>query len=323
MGKEKDHHLTAEKLISYMHHKYGQSMTELQQMLAQVRARKLSATSNSSCLTCLRNSSQKYCYDSRTGDGECCAMDSESKHCDQSKNPRLVCSTDKIIARSAGYEVCPHDAKQCDTKTLVLNNETTGKLLDGKTQDSTRSLIAKEGPAELGNLSMSGIFEGYTISKSSVSPELKGTPVTDAIEVEVDPHEQAKKLDNQVAKAPLIDDSYWRSIVVNSENGTVCSYELLNSDTKSTNNVFEIQISSMKNLQIGLYYGQYDDADDMDFELTFEPVFPLHQTDEKLDEQMAKYSRLVDLKIFSPEECSDLMHCTSSSEYVSDDDHYI
>ena len=63
------------------------------------------------------------------------------------------------------------------------------------------------------------------------------------------------KVDNTVAKATLIDDSYWRSIEVNSENGTVCSYQLLNSDSKDSNNVFEIQLSNLKNAQIGLYYG--------------------------------------------------------------------
>ena len=63
------------------------------------------------------------------------------------------------------------------------------------------------------------------------------------------------KVDNTVAKASLIDDSYWRSIEVMSENGTVCSYQLLNSDAKDSNNVFEIQLSNLKNAQIGLYYG--------------------------------------------------------------------
>ena len=136
-----------------------------------------------SCLTCVRNSNLKYCYDSASGAGKCCdSTDTRSHGCDQQKNPRLVCSTDKIIARSAAYEVCPHNADQCDTKTLVLNNETTGKLLDGASQDSTRTLINKGGPNELGKLATSGVFEGYTISKSAVSPELKDTPVTDAIE---------------------------------------------------------------------------------------------------------------------------------------------
>ena len=63
------------------------------------------------------------------------------------------------------------------------------------------------------------------------------------------------KVDNTVAKANLIDDSYWRSIEVMSENGTVCSYQLLNSNSNNSNNVFEIQLSNLKNAQIGLYYG--------------------------------------------------------------------
>ena len=48
------------------------------------------------------------------------------------------------------------------------------------------------------------------------------------------------KIDNEVTKASLIDDSYWRGLDVNSENGTVCSYQLLNEDKFTTNNVFEL-----------------------------------------------------------------------------------
>eukprot|EP00354_Favella_ehrenbergii_P002189 CAMPEP_0170477704 /NCGR_PEP_ID=MMETSP0123-20130129/18892_1 /TAXON_ID=182087 /ORGANISM="Favella ehrenbergii, Strain Fehren 1" /LENGTH=52 /DNA_ID=CAMNT_0010749555 /DNA_START=332 /DNA_END=490 /DNA_ORIENTATION=+ len=33
-------------------------------------------------------------------------------------------------------------------------------------------------------LNTSGVFEGFTISKSSASPDLKASPVTDAIEAE-------------------------------------------------------------------------------------------------------------------------------------------
>jgi len=46
-----------------------------------------------------------------------------------------------------------------------------------------------------------------------------------------------------VAQAGLIDDSYWREININSENGTVCSYQLINEDKFVTTNVFEIQLS--------------------------------------------------------------------------------
>ena len=48
------------------------------------------------------------------------------------------------------------------------------------------------------------------------------------------------KIDNEVARASLIDDSYWRGLDINSENGTVCSYELMNEDDDMTNNVFEL-----------------------------------------------------------------------------------
>jgi len=50
---------------------------------------------------------------------------------------------------------------------------------------------------------------------------------------------------------------------VDSEGDNVCSYELLNADEKTTNNVFEIQISNMSNIEIGLYYGQYQHANDL------------------------------------------------------------
>ena len=119
--------------------------------------------------------------------------------------------------------------------------------------------------SDAGKVKVSGVFEGFTISKSSASPEVKDTPVTDAIEVAT---EQApKSYDHQVAKAPLLDDSYWRTVVVDSNGDNVCSYELLNADAETTNNVFEIQISNMKNIEIGLYYGQYEKQEDLGFEL--------------------------------------------------------
>ena len=52
----------------------------------------------------------------------------------------------------------------------------------------------------------------------------------------------------------------------------------------------------------------------MNFELTFEPVVPLNQPNQELADQLAKYSRLVDLKIFSPSECGELQHCTESTD---------
>jgi len=36
----------------------------------------------------------------------------------------------------------------------------------------------------IGKIKLSGVFEGFTVSKSSASPEVKGTPVTDFIEAE-------------------------------------------------------------------------------------------------------------------------------------------
>ena len=167
---------------------------------------------------------------------------------------------------------------------------------------------------------ISGVYEGFTIHKTSTSPEVQGTPITDAIDLAES--EQAKAIvDNQVAKAPLLDDSYWRTIVINSEQGTVCSYELLNSSSDMTNNVFEIQISDMQNLEIGLYYGQYTRQEDFGFELQFEPVVNIN--DEILRKQYGKYSRLVDLNVFKPSDCSSLMHCTSSTFDNDDEDHYI
>ena len=65
-----------------------------------------------------------------------------------------------------------------------------------------------------------------------------------------------------MAEASLIDDSYWREIVINSEQGTVCSYQLINQDKREANNVFEIQFSQMENIEIGLYYGQYASSHD-------------------------------------------------------------
>lgn len=48
-----------------------------------------------------------------------------------------------------------------------------------------------------------------------------------------------------MAQVALIDDSYWRTIEVASEGGTVCSYQLLNEDTALKNNVYELQLSNL------------------------------------------------------------------------------
>ena len=39
--------------------------------------------------------------------------------------------------------------------------------------------------------------------------------------------------------------------------------------------------------------------------------------------QYLVYKRLIDLKIFEPSECNDLLHCTVSSKEVDDEDRYI
>ena len=50
---------------------------------------------------------------------------------------------------------------------------------------------------------------------------------------------------------------------------------------------------------------------------------PLYEKNDTLSEQLAKYSRLVDLKIFSPGDCADMVHCTESTSDSSDNDHFI
>lgn len=79
-----------------------------------------------------------------------------------------------------------------------------------------------------------------------------------------------------MAIAKLIDDSYWRSIDINSTNGTVCSYSLQNSDKKIASNVFEVQISQLKNVQLGIYYGQFSHSNEK------------------------TYNKLSDMKLFDP-----------------------
>jgi len=72
-----------------------------------------------------------------------------------------------------------------------------------------------------------------------------------------DAFESDMKIDNEVAVATIIDDSYWRRIHVDSEDGTVCSYRFENVDSDVQNNVYELQISHFENIQLGIYYGQY------------------------------------------------------------------
>lgn len=108
---------------------------------------------------------------------------------------------------------------------------------------------------------------------------------------------------------------------MNSKDGTVCSYQLLNSDDDQTDNVFEIQLSGLKNIEIGLYYGQFENEGDIknqEFELKID-----NAGKSDLAKQLDQYKRLIDLKIFEPSECNDLLHCTVSSKEVDDEDRYI
>ena len=87
-----------------------------------------SGSSSHNCLTCLRDADKKYCYSRRTGAGKCCGIaDIDTEGCSAETDKNILCSTDKVVARSSGYEVCPHNPEQCDTKTLDLNNNTWGE----------------------------------------------------------------------------------------------------------------------------------------------------------------------------------------------------
>ncbi len=64
------------------------------------------------------------------------------------------------MARSAAYEVCPHNPEQCDTKTLILNNQAHGVVMKGVTEDSTAILLEKEGPE---TKVFTGFMDGFTV----------------------------------------------------------------------------------------------------------------------------------------------------------------
>jgi hypothetical protein len=92
--------------------------------------------------------------------------------------------------------------------------------------------------------------------------------------------------DLPVVEAFVLDDSYWREINIQADPSTVCSYRLLNSNRGMEKNTFELQISGMENVQIGLYYNDKDD-----------------QTD--------------DMKLFSAEQCQEgVPHCTAGDGFV-------
>ena len=200
-----------------------QSMTTEELLLAQsVSSQATSLSTNTKCLTCVRDATQKYCYNSQTGAGKCCSMsDIDSDGCNQHQNEKIICSTDKIIARSSPYEVCPHDANQCDTKMLMVNRTIHGKTLSEASQASSAALLQKEEGLGV----YSSLLEGFTTKQSRGDAEAE-TVQADGSSTKI----QSFQENNSVATASILDDSYWRSISVNSENGTVCSYQLLNSD---------------------------------------------------------------------------------------------
>ena len=69
-------------------------------------------------------------------------------------------------------------------------------------------------------------------------------------------------------------------------------------------------------MQIGLYYGQFAHANN--FDITVEDL-----SKDVLSRQLAKYERLIDFKIFDPSECSDLLHCTPSTNDLAAGERYI
>ena len=68
------------------------------------------------------------------------------------------------------------------------------------------------------------------------------------------------KVENGASRAGVLDDSYWRTIHIDSNGQNTCSYQFVNSSISANvakNNLFELQFSNVTNMQIGLYYGQY------------------------------------------------------------------
>ena len=142
----------------------------------------------------------------------CCAMtDTESEGCNQGQNAKIICSTDKIITKSSMYEVCPHNADQCDTKMLAMNNEMHGTVLDQSSQISTKTLLNQE--EDLGWFGASVLFEGWSTKKTSASLQYEDTNLANN-SLYQDQSVLTLKTVNEVAKATLIDDSYWRGLDV-------------------------------------------------------------------------------------------------------------
>ena len=126
----------------------------------------MSLDSNQSCVSCLRDPQQKYCYNKRTGIGLCCELeDEETSGCSSASGSNIFCSTDKGVALSSGFEVCPHKQDQCDTRTLELNNATWGeRASDRETIEATRALEKME--EEPFSISPS-MFDGWTSARST------------------------------------------------------------------------------------------------------------------------------------------------------------
>ena len=92
--------------------------------------------------------------------------------------------------------------------------------------------------------------------------------------------------DRSIPEVYLLDDSYWREINISATSNNMCGYRLLNTNSQIDHNSFELQISNMENVLIGLYYGDKDD-------------------------------NIVDLKVFKPSECQvQVPHCTAGNGYV-------
>ena len=113
-----------------------------------------------------------------------------------------------------------------------------GQVLDAGSQISTKTLLNQE--TDQSWFGASVLFEGWSTRKTSANAEFEGTSIADDSLYADETAALSFKIDNEVAKASLIDDSYWRGLDINSENGTVCSYELMNEDDDMTNNVFEL-----------------------------------------------------------------------------------
>ena len=64
-------------------------------------------------------------------------------------------------------------------------------------------------------MGLSPFFEGFTTKKSIANAQFVDTPI-ETTESEVE--SKAQKVDHTAADVSLIDDSYWRSITVNSDN---------------------------------------------------------------------------------------------------------